>query len=161
MASSFKAPPVIGDIAPPCVLPGTDRNPVDLQWDAVAGHPVIAIFCPSFALPPVAETLLAFKAAVADFTALGAPLFVVTRENTRAALDQALPFPALMDKDGEVFSAFGASRNGPTVFVFRPNYHIKAILKDASAVATALALIKEMKAERHVEVMRRHAPALS
>ncbi len=156
----FKAPPIVGDIAPPCVLPGIDRNPVDLNGDAVAGHPVVVLFCPSFGMPPIAEMLAGFKVAATDFAALGAPLFVVTRENTRAAMEQGLPFPALMDKEGEAFAAFGASRGGPTVFVLRPNYHVKAILKDGAAAAAALSLVKEMVAERHVEVMGRHAPVL-
>src|SRR5579875_3893858 len=158
----FKAPPAPGDIAPPCALKSLDGTMVDLADDAVAGNPIVLLFCPKFTAA-VAEALAGFRTRLDGFAAAGAKLFALTLEAPRAAAGQAIPFPVLLDRSGEVFRAFAAdTREAPTTFVLSPNQHLLAILKESGEAQPreALALVERLAAERRPVLMAPHPPVL-
>ena len=151
-----------GDIAPRCALPALDGGNVDLRADAIAGNPIVIIFCPKF-LPAITEAVAALNATQRSFAAAGARLFVVMLESAKVAAAQSIPLPVLLDRDGEVFRAFNANTNDlPTTVVLRPNQHVMAILKSApqAQVAEALAQIERLAAERRPVLMAPHPPVL-
>jgi peroxiredoxin len=155
-------PLVAGDIAPACTLCTLDGADVDLRADAIAGSPIVLIFCPKF-LPAVAEAVAAVSAAQRSFAAAGARLFAVTLEAATPAAAQNTPFPVLRDRDGKVFRAFNAdTRDLPTTVVVRPNQHVMAVLKSPpqAQAAEALALIERLAAERRPVPMGPHPPVL-
>lgn len=158
----FNAPLAIGDIAPDCVLKALDGAPVDLRGDAIAGNPIAILFCPKFT-PVVAEVLEGFRAKLDAFTAAGARLFGVTLEPHKAAAAQAIPFPVLLDRTGEVFRSFNANtRDAPTTVVLRPNQHVVAIFKepDAAQSGHALAVVQRLAAQCRSVLMTSHPPVL-
>jgi peroxiredoxin len=151
-----------GDIAPACALRALDGRLVDLRADAIAGNPIVILFCPKF-LPAVAEAVAAVGAAQPSFAAAGARLFAVTLEPATSAAVQNIPFPLLRDGDGEAFRAFDAdARDLPTTVVLRPNQHVMAVLKSPpqAQAAEALALIERLAAERRPALMAPHPPVL-
>jgi len=157
----FKAPPAPGDIAPDCSLRALDGETVELRGDAVAGHIVVLLFCPKFAA--AAELLDAVRARLDGFAASGAKLFAVALEPAKVAAEQKLPFPVLLDRDGEAFHAFGApARDQPGIIMLRPNHHVIAVLKPAgpAQVEEALALARRLAAERQPVAMAAHPPVL-
>jgi peroxiredoxin len=158
----FKPPLAVGDIAPDCALKSLEGEIVDLRGDAVAGRPLVVVFCPRFSAETGAA-LDGLRAALDGFAAAGAGLFAVTLEPARIAVEQALPFPVLLDRNGEIFRAFNAgSRAVPTTIVLRPNYHVAAILKEAPAAqpGAALETVRRLAAERRPVLMTPHPPVL-
>ena len=117
----FKAPLAVGDIAPDCALKTLEGEVVDLRSDAIAGNPLVLIFCPRFS-SEVIGALDGFRARREVLGVAGAKLFAVTLEPGRVAVEQALPFPVLLDRTGETFRAFNANtRDRPTTLVLRPH----------------------------------------
>ena len=160
--SNPRPPLSAGDIAPSCALPALDGARVDLRADAIAGNPIVILFCPKF-LPAITEAVAAMSAAQQRFAAAGARLFAVTLEPAKVAAAQNIRFPVLIDGDGEVFRAFDADmRDLPTTVVLRPNQHVMAILKSRpqSQATEALARIKRLAAERRPVLMAPHPPVL-
>ncbi len=160
--TQFNAPLSAGDIAPDCALKSLGGEIVDLRGDAVAGHPMAVLFCPRFTAPVLAA-LEGFRSRLEGFAACDARLFAVTLEAAAAAMEQALPFPVLLDRSGDTFRDFNANnRDQPTVVVLRPNHHVLAILKDApeAQAQQSLALLERLTAERHAMLMAPHPPVL-
>jgi peroxiredoxin len=160
--TQFNAPLSVGDIAPDCALKSLGGDIVDLRGDAVAGHPMVVLFCPRFT-PPVLAALDGFRARLESFAASHARLFAVTLEPAAAALEQVLPFPVLLDRSGDTFRDFNTnSRDQPTVVVLRPNHHVLAILKEApeAQAQQSLALLERLAAERQTMLMAPHPPVL-
>ncbi|HZB91744.1 MAG TPA: redoxin domain-containing protein [Stellaceae bacterium] len=158
----FTPPLAAGDIAPDCALKSLGGEIVDLRGDVIAGHAMAVIFCPKFTAA-VAAALDGFRARLDRFAAADARLVAVTLEPPAAALEQALPFPVLLDRSGDTFRDFTAiNREQPTVVVLRPNHHVLAILKDAPAsqAEQALALVERLFAERRPMLMAPHPPVL-
>lgn len=158
----FKAPLAPGDIAPACALRDLTGTVVDLAGDAIAGNPIVLIFCPKFT-PAVMEALAGFRARSEGFAAAGAKLFALTLEPSRVAAEQAVPFPVLLDRSGETFRAFAAdTREAPTTILLRPNQHVLAILKEGGEAQPreALALVERLAAERRPVLMAPHPPVL-
>ncbi len=158
----FKPPLAAGDIAPDCALKSLGGEVVDLRDDAVAGRPLVLVFCPSFAAEASAA-LDGFRAGLDAFAAAGARLFAVTLEPARIAMEQALPFPVLLDRNGDTFRAFNAGRSGaPTTIVLRSNHHVVAILKEAAAAqpGAALETVERLAAGRVAALMAPHPPVL-
>ena len=158
----FKPPLSPGDIAPDCALKALGGEVVDLRGDAVAGHPLVLVFCPRFSAEVVAA-LDGFRAARDALAAADARLFALTLEPAKIAVEQALPFPVLLDRTGEIFRAFNAgSREAPTTIVLRPNHHVAAIFKEAPAAQPdeALAAVKRLAAARQTVLMAPHPPVL-
>jgi len=159
----FRAPFAVGDIAPACALPTAAGGTADLRGDAVAGNPLVLVFCPRFDTPGVAGALSRYKAALAAFEAAGARIFALTLAPARTAADQKLPFPLLLDRDGKAFAAFGAgTRDLPTTIVLRRNNHAAAIFKDepATQAERALAALAALAAERSQAIPAPHPPIL-
>jgi peroxiredoxin len=155
-------PLIAGDIAPRCALPSLDGTTIDLYSDEITGNPIVIVFCPKFT-SPVREALAGFRSRLEQFAAAGGRLFSVTLERAAAAKAQAIPFPVLLDGDGQVFGEFGANRQHlPTTVVFRPNHHVLAIITGASETQAteALALVQQIRAERRSLLMAPHAPVL-
>lgn len=157
----FKAPLAAGDIAPDCALKSLGGEVVDINSDAVAGHAQAIIFCPRFT-PAAAAALDGFRARLDRFAAADTLLFAVTQETAPAAVEQALPFPVLLDRSGDTFRAFNASRDQPSTVVLRPNHHVLALLKEApeTQAEEALALAERVAAERRPVLMAPHPPVL-
>jgi peroxiredoxin len=142
-------------------LRAVDGTRIDLRDDGIAGNPLVVVFCPRFA-PSVAAALAAFRERTAAMAGLGARLFAVTLEGAKAAAGHELAFPLLLDRDGEVFRAFNASRDLPTTVVLRPNHHVAAILKSEGdgQAAAALAAVERLAAARQPVLMGAHPPVL-
>ena len=160
--TQFNAPLSAGDIAPDCALKSLGGDVVDLRGDAVAGHPMVVLFCPRFTAPVLAA-LDGFRARLEGFAACDARLFTVTLEPAAAAMEQALPFPVLLDRSGDTFRDFNANnRDQPTVVVLRSNHHVLAILKEApeAQAQQSLALLERLAAERQTTLMAPHPPVL-
>ena len=85
-----------GDIAPSCVLPSLDDTIVDIRADAIAGNPLVLLFCPNFS-ELTRTSLKALVAARPSFIAAGAQVFVVTLGDADNAQKQHIPFPVLLD----------------------------------------------------------------
>jgi peroxiredoxin/predicted 2-oxoglutarate/Fe(II)-dependent dioxygenase YbiX len=156
-----RRPPAIGDIAPDCMLPQLDGTTVNLREDAIAGNPIVLLFCPR-AAPSVAQTLSEFTTRYDAFAAAGARLFAVTTERAMEAVDQETPFSILLDRKQSVFQSFGATPETTTTIVLRPNHHVIAILKAAARVQArdALAVMEKLAAERKPTPMAMHPPVL-
>jgi peroxiredoxin len=158
----FKAPLAVGDIAPDCALKTLEGEMVDLRSDAIAGNPLVLIFCPRFS-SEVIGALDGFRARREVLGVAGAKLFAVTLEPGRVAVEQALPFPVLLDRTGETFRAFNANtRDRPTTLVLRPNHHVVALIKDGEEAQSlaALGVVERVAHERRAVVMRPHPPVL-
>jgi peroxiredoxin len=158
----LQAPLAIGDIAPPCALRGRDGVVVDLRGDAVAGHPIVLLFCPTFSAAMVAA-LAGFRDLLDRFAAADARLFAVTLAPARAVPAPEIPFPTLLDRTGETFRAFNAdARAIPTTIVLRPNHHVVAVSKAApeTQASAALAVVERLAAERRPVLMAAHPPVL-
>ena len=135
---AFRATLAVGDIAPPCQLASLDDRTIDIRGDDVSGHPVVLAFCPRFDTPAVTSMLAELASAEPELRAAGARVFVVTTAQRRAAAEQNVAMPILLDREGTVFSAFGAgSRDEPTLIVLRQNCHVAAILKGEPAQQVA------------------------
>jgi peroxiredoxin len=144
------------------VLPSLDGGIVDLYNDAIAGNPIVIIFCPRL-VSAVTEALAGFCARLQQFTSAGARLFAVTLERAIRAEAQAIGFPFLFDRDGAMFRGFGVDRQRlPTTVVLRPNHHVLAIIKgpSESQACDALALVEQIAAERRPVLMAHHPPVL-
>jgi peroxiredoxin len=158
----LRAPLEIGDIAPLCVLPTLDGDRVDLRSDAVAGKPIVILFCPHF-VPGVVEALAAMNALQRSFVDKGALVFAVTLESAKIAAVQGIEFGVLLDRSGDVFRAFSAdTRDRPTIAVLRPNQHVRAVLNSAPSTLAddALAHVVDLAAERQPVLMTPHPPVL-
>jgi peroxiredoxin len=151
-----------GDIAPRSVLPSLDGTIIDIGADAVAGSPLLLLLCPHFSEPTM-TSVKALIAAQPSLIAAGVQVFVVTIGNAETAQAQHIPFPVLLDREGEVFRSFGAdTRDFPTTVVVRPNQHVLAVLKSAPSlqVAQALEAIERLAPERRTMLMAQHPPVL-
>jgi peroxiredoxin len=157
------SPPLsAGDIAPACALPSLDQRIVDVRSDDIAGNPVVLLFCPKFS-ESTATTLAALVAAHSSFTDAGARIFTVTLENAANAQAQNIPFPVLLDREGDVFRSFDANMvDIPTIVMVRPNQHVMAIVKSAPAlqVAEALDHLHRLAPQRRTVLMAHHPPVL-
>jgi peroxiredoxin len=151
-----------GDIARSCVLPSLDGRIIDIRADAIAGSPLVLLFCPKFS-ESTTTSLKALVAAQQSFTAAGAQVFVVTLDDTEIAQAQHIPFPVLLDREGDVFRSFDAeTRDFSTTVVVRPNQHVMAILKSTPSlqVAEALEELERLAPERRTVLMAHHPPVL-
>jgi len=158
---SWRRPPAIGDIAPDCVLPQPDGTTLSLRNDAIAGNPIVLVFCPKL-VPSVAAALSEFSAHFEAFTAASARLFAVTLEPAKNVADQEIPFTILLDRKQGVFRAFGVTHETTTTIVLRPNHHVVAILKGPTKTQAldALAVVERIAAERKPIPMAMHPPVL-
>jgi peroxiredoxin len=152
----------VGDIAPACVLPDLDGTIVDLRRDAIAGNPIVIIFCPGSA-PSIDQLMAGYCSRLQTMSATDARFFAVTLGEAERSARRDIPFPVLRDADGKVFQAFDANRRDhPTTIVLRPNHHVAAIVRSAlqTHVAETLAVVERMAAERKPTLMAPHPPVL-
>ncbi len=150
-----------GDIAPACTLSTLDGATIDLQGDAVAGAPLVIVFCSRFDTQAAIDAAARFRSAAAAFAEAGARVFAVTQ--ARLAAEQGLPFPVLIDRDGKVFASFSAAtREAPTTVVLRANYHVLQVLKEPGLdhAEAALASVRALAAERKAVSQAPHPPVL-
>jgi peroxiredoxin len=157
----FRAPLAPGDIAPEGSLRALDGETVELRGDAIAGHLVVLLFCPKFAA--AGELLDAVRTRLSAFAASAVKLFALTLEPAKIAAEQKLPFPVLLDREGDAFHSFGVpSRDLPSIVVLRANHHVAAVLKPATPaqVEEVLALTERLAAERRPAALAAHPPVL-
>ena len=160
---AFRAPLSAGDIAPPCALSTAEGNIINLQGDDIAGHPVVVAFWPRFDAEAVKTAVASLAAALPVLEGEGVRVFAVTLANARAAGEANLPVPALLDRDGKAFAAFGAgTRDQPTTIVLRQNNHVHAVLKGEAAgqAGAALSAVRALVAERKAAALVPHPPIL-
>ena len=151
-----------GDIAPAFAVAALDGPVVDIRADAIAGDPIVLLFCPAWS-NACAEVVAAAVGAQAAFTAASARLFVVTLESADLARARAIPLPVLLDRDGQVFRAFGAElQDRPTTVLLRPNQHVLAILRGepSAQAAEALGHLERIAPDRQARAMSHHPPVL-
>jgi len=151
-----------GDIAPPCVLPALDGRIVDIRNDAIAGNPIVLLFCHQFSAA-VTDAIGRMAAAQAPLVATGARPFVIARERPEIAQARPIRFPVLLDSDGEAFRRFNAhSSHGLTTVVLRPNQHVMAILDGPppDQVTEALAQLARLRDAHQAALMSHHPPVL-
>jgi peroxiredoxin len=96
-----------------------DGTTVSLREDAIAGNPIVLVFCPKSA-PSVVQALSEFSARYDAFAAAGAQLFAVAPERAKDAVTLEIPFSILLDRKQGVFHAFGATQETTTTIVLRP-----------------------------------------
>ena len=147
-ASSLKPAPAVqpgavpleaGDPAPPVGALDETGAPAFTYADLVTGRPLVLLFDPSGG-DSLQETLIAFRDRGADFAALDAPVFAVSRQApeangvVHAAL--ALPFKLLSDPDGSIHASYGAASASLAVVLDR-NHRIARILRAPTAAALA------------------------
>jgi peroxiredoxin len=152
----------IGDIAPNCVLLGTDGTQVNLLCDSIAGNPIVLAFCPRLSGAGM-ELLDRFANCVDVFTTHGARIFVITPESApNTASTKEYRYPILIDEQQQAFNRFGVPRDRPTTVVIRRNYHVAGIFDAASEVQVeeTLALLNRLSWERAPVLMNVHPPVL-
>jgi peroxiredoxin len=160
--TDVRPPLLAGDIAPDCVLPDLAGATVNLLDDAIAGNPIVLLFCPKFS-SSVREALAWVKTNLSLFQSAGARLFAVTEAPGDVAAGQEIPFPTLLDAGGAVFRAFSANRyDAPTTVVLRPNHHVAAIFNGAAQaqVQNALSVVEKLAAAKKPLAMGMHPPVL-
>jgi peroxiredoxin len=69
------------------VLPRLDGTTVNLREDAIAGNPIVLVFCPK-AAPSAAQAMSEFSARYEAFKSASAQLFAVTPERAKQAVDE-------------------------------------------------------------------------
>lgn len=150
----------VGDIAPNFVLTGNDGKEWNLLSDAVAGRPIVIVFCPRIPLAD-REILNCYARHSEGITAQGGLLFAVSL-NEVDPVPSEINFPVLTDRRDKVFKSFGASREHPSTVVLRRNYHVAGIFKGEAEdqVARAVALIQSLEWERKPTLMPVHPPVL-
>ncbi len=151
----------VGDIAPDCVLRGLDGSVFNLRGDAIAGNPIVIVFCPK-STPSVVETLAGYFSRFQVMKAAGARIFAITLQRADLAA-QNVPFPVVCDASGEVFRGFTIDvGDHATTVVLRPNHHVAAIIRSppAAHIAQALAAVERMADERKPMLMGLHPPVL-
>jgi peroxiredoxin len=150
-----------GDIAPDFILSTPEGKEVNLRSDAIAGNPIILLFCPQAS----SEGLRALKCFAGQhdcFAACGARLFAVTLDKVDSSATDELNFPVLSDRNKQIFDTFHAARDRFSTIVVRRNHHIAGILQGTpeEQTAEALSLLVGMEWERETTVMRGHPPVL-
>jgi peroxiredoxin len=153
----------IGDIAPACMLPDCNGTIVDLRSDAIAGNPIVIVFCPQLTTS-VAQVLADCCSRLQAMKAAGVRLFAVTLGQSGAPGRRDISFPILCDADARVFRVFGAdTRNHLTTIVLRPNHHVTAIVRSPppkAHIADVVAAVERLAAERKPTPMAPHPPVL-
>jgi peroxiredoxin len=150
-----------GDIAPDCILPTTSGDEINLRGDAIAGNPIVLLFCAQQSVE--AEAVIAsFSKRLDSFTNNGARLFLVTSAKAEVVKSEKLDFPALLDPREQVFSNFCVVRDRPTTIVLRRNHHIAGVLsgEPETQAVNALSLVESMAWERQTALIRAHPPVL-
>ena len=98
----------VGDSAPDFSMPDADGNQVNLS--DLAGERVILFFYPRDNTPGCTKEACAFRDVYDELKAQGAKLFGVStdsaKSHTKFAIKHNLPFPLLVDENGEVGTKF-------------------------------------------------------
>ncbi len=142
----------IGSDAP--VLSATDQNGAKHSLADEKGHPVVVYFYPKDGTPGCTKEACAFRDVWDKYKAAGVQVFGVSTDDSKSheefAKEQKLPFPLLVDPNGEWLRAFGvptrlgmASRvsflidaRGKVAKVYAdvdPGVHADEVLKDATS----------------------------
>lgn len=104
--------------------PGDDAPPFEAHdgegraWskDALAGRAFVLFFYPKDATPGCVREACGFRDAYGDFEKLDVPVLGVSRDDARShkafAESHRLPFPLLVDAEGRMHEAYGATMLG-------------------------------------------------
>jgi len=154
-------PIAVGDIAPDFVFAGHDGKEVNSRSDAIAGNPIVVVFCPHASSEDL-EPLVCFARQLDCFSAHRARLFAVTLDKIDASAANGFSFPILSDRREKIFSSFRAPRDRLSTVVIRRNHHIAGIFRGTPEhqAAAALSLLADMAWEREATLMRGHPPVL-
>jgi len=152
--------PSAGDLGPDVVLKAHDGKEWNLRSDAIAGNPIVILFCPRLTAEGK-QALALFARQSEALAAEGAKMFAITSDKA----DDDLPefgFPVLLDRREDVFARFSVPRDQISTVVLRRNHHIAGIYKgdQQSQIGEALAMLKSFGWERTPAVMPIHPPVL-
>ena len=149
-----------GDVAPDFSMPDADGNIVSLA--DLKGQRVILFFYPRDNTPGCTKEACAFRDAYSDLQAQDVAVFGVSTDNakshTKFAAKYDLPFPLLIDEEGEVGTRYGCyglkkmygkEYMGITrsSFIIGPDGHLKKVyrkVKPEPHVAEVVADINEL-----------------
>ncbi|MGD1866346.1 MAG: thioredoxin-dependent thiol peroxidase [Phormidesmis sp.] len=99
----------VGDAAPNFSMPDADGNVVSLQ--SLQGQRVVLFFYPRDNTPGCTKEACAFRDVYSDLQAKDVAVFGVStdsaKSHTKFATKHSLPFPLLVDEDGEVGTRYG------------------------------------------------------
>jgi hypothetical protein len=156
-----RRPPAIGDIAPDCVLPELDGTTVSLREDAIAGNPIVLVFCPKSA-PSVAQALSEFKRALRRLCRRRRATFRGNARTSQGCRRSGDPLCDPARSQAGRLSCFGATQEITTAIVPRPNHHVIAILNGAarSLALNALEVVETLAAVRKPAPMPTPPPVL-
>jgi peroxiredoxin Q/BCP len=130
-------PPNVGDLAPDFTLPGIVLHDGGAQTRHFTlserrGHPVVLAFYPADNSPGCTAQLCSYQDEMANFTALGAEVWGISRQDQhsheRFARSKKLGFPLLADEKGDVVAAYGVGLLGVgvrrSIFIIDATGHI-------------------------------------
>jgi len=136
----IRPPLEAGDPAPRIVALDEEGQPAFSHADALAGRPLILLFCAARGEVLPEQFLVAFRERSIALAELQATLFGLSRlpAPTNLAVHRSLrlPFKLLADATGAVFRGYGvdaATVDPTTVVIVDPDHRVAAILRDGDA----------------------------
>ena len=150
----------IGDIAPDLILTDRDGKEWNLRSDAIAGNPIVIVFCPR--LNSAGRKILENYVRQAEpLKAEGSRIFAVTLDKTDQ-LPGTFDFPVLWDRREQVCGDFRVPRDRPSTVVLRRNHHVGGIFEGApeEQIGSTIALVRSLDWERKTVLMGIHPPVL-
>lgn len=150
-----------GDTAPMVQALDHTGRPFASGADALAGKPILLLFCPA-----LDQSLGAFRAVAAE-----ASLVAITRhgttENAAAHARYSVPFAILADTHADIFKGYGVdpypATPAPTLFMLDAGHRVARVLagmEPAAMAAEALAEVRRLGAARPATRVQAHPPVL-
>ncbi len=140
--------------------------------DALAGKPILLLFCPSVQDESLAAGLRAFGAAAGKLSALHATLLVICRSpaeaNAKARAGLALPFALLADPNAAIFKGYGVDPHPAvpalTLFILDAGHRVARVLdrgEPKALVEETIATIERLATARPAtRLLQSHPPVL-
>ena len=167
LARSPQRPPEEGDPAPIVNALDEAERPVSTRDDAIAGRPILLLFCARPEDPATLAELAALTARSDWLAARRAEPFVLTPAPVAANRTwreaRRLPFRVLSD-GGNIFATYGvdagAESLGPVVFVLDPDHRVARILAGPGAATAAAEAVAGLSPSSAPLRLKAQAPVL-
>jgi len=147
---------LVGDMAPPFVLPSDSGSDFDIYADTVAGQYVAIVFCPD-GIAEATEQLAEFARQHESLRQNGILVVAVSKEPASVLAKRreqlTLPFHLLSDQENKLFVSYGVAADGggqAVTLVVRPNQHVFSVIHDglhAAEVLNRVSAQKDLQAE--------------